>query len=105
MAPMPSRTRVAGSEMYSPTCSTRQCGKRVQLWSPPGYSEKHGPHLENAHQKPAALELSLAAAGQIQEERERLHHHWKHRLERARYETDRAARQYHAVEPEIRQKL
>ena len=52
--------------------------------------------------KPAALELSLAAAGQIQEERERLHHHWKHRLERARYEADRAARQYHAVEPENR---
>jgi DNA invertase Pin-like site-specific DNA recombinase len=52
--------------------------------------------------KPAALELSLAAAGQIQEERERLHYHWKHRLERARYEAERAARQYHAVEPENR---
>jgi len=52
--------------------------------------------------EPGALELSLSAAGQIQEERERLHGHWKHRLERAGYEADRAARQYHAVEPENR---
>jgi len=52
--------------------------------------------------EPGALELSLSAAGQIQEERERLHGHWKHRLERAGYEAGRAARQYHAVEPENR---
>lgn len=52
--------------------------------------------------EPAALELSLPAAGQIQEERERLHGHWRHRLERSGYEADRAARQYHAVEPENR---
>ena len=52
--------------------------------------------------KPAALELSLAATRQIQEERERLHGHWKRRLERARYAAERAARQYHVVEPENR---
>jgi len=52
--------------------------------------------------EPAALELSLLAVEQIEKERERLHDHWKHRLERARYEGDRAARQYHAVEPENR---
>ena len=33
---------------------------------------------------------------------ERLDVHWRQRLERARYEAERAARQYHAVEPENR---
>jgi len=52
--------------------------------------------------EPAALELSLAAAGDIEAERERLHRHWQQQLERAGYEAERAARQYHAVEPENR---
>jgi hypothetical protein len=52
--------------------------------------------------KPAALELSLSAAGDLQKERERLDKNWRQRLERARYETERAERQYHAVEPENR---
>lgn len=52
--------------------------------------------------QPAALELHLAAAADVAQERQRLHHHWHQQLERARYETDRAARQYQAVEPENR---
>lgn len=52
--------------------------------------------------EPAALELHLAAAADVREERQRLHRHWQQQLERARYETDRAARQYQAVEPENR---
>jgi DNA invertase Pin-like site-specific DNA recombinase len=52
--------------------------------------------------EPAALELSLQAAQHAQRERDRLHEHWQQRLERARYESDRAARQYHVVEPENR---
>jgi hypothetical protein len=52
--------------------------------------------------EPAALELSLAAAADLDKERRRLDAHWRQRLERARYEADRAARQYHAVEPENR---
>lgn len=51
---------------------------------------------------PAALELSLTAAEDIEQERARLHRHWKQQLERVRYEVERAARQYHAVEPENR---
>jgi hypothetical protein len=51
---------------------------------------------------PAVLELSLAAAGDIESERERLHCHWHQQRERAGYEAERAARQYHAVEPENR---
>lgn len=51
---------------------------------------------------PAALDLSLAAAADLRAERDRLERHWHQRLERARYESDRAARQHRAVEPENR---
>jgi len=52
--------------------------------------------------EPAALELSLAAAEQVEQERATLTQLWEHRRERAAYETERAARPYHAVEPENR---
>jgi DNA invertase Pin-like site-specific DNA recombinase len=52
--------------------------------------------------QPAALELHLAAAADLRQERQRLHQHWQQQLERARYGTERAARQYQAVEPENR---
>jgi DNA invertase Pin-like site-specific DNA recombinase len=52
--------------------------------------------------QPAALELHLAAARDVEQQRQGLHQHWQQQLERARYEADRAARQYHAVEPENR---
>jgi DNA invertase Pin-like site-specific DNA recombinase len=52
--------------------------------------------------EPAALELSLQAIHNVTKERERLHRHWQQRLERALQEAQRAARQYHAVEPENR---
>src|SRR5205823_10974729 len=39
---------------------------------------------------------------EVEQERQRLHRHWRQQLERARYHTDRAARQYQAVEPENR---
>ncbi|HEY6923253.1 MAG TPA: recombinase family protein, partial [Steroidobacteraceae bacterium] len=52
--------------------------------------------------EPAALELSLAAADDLEQERARLHQDWQQKLERARYEAERAGRQYDAVEPENR---
>jgi DNA invertase Pin-like site-specific DNA recombinase/uncharacterized protein YndB with AHSA1/START domain len=52
--------------------------------------------------RPAALELHLAAAADVEEQRRQLHQHWRLRLERADYEVGRAARQYHQVEPEHR---
>jgi DNA invertase Pin-like site-specific DNA recombinase len=52
--------------------------------------------------QPAALELHLAAAANVEQERQRLHDHWQQQRERARYEAERAARQYNAVEPENR---
>src|SRR5207245_8808307 len=52
--------------------------------------------------EPAALALSLAAADDVQQERARLHRNWQQQLERARYQAERARRQYDAVEPENR---
>jgi DNA invertase Pin-like site-specific DNA recombinase len=52
--------------------------------------------------EPAAVDLSLQAATDIKQERERLHRHWRQRLERAQYESQRAERQYQSVEPENR---
>jgi hypothetical protein len=51
---------------------------------------------------PAALTLSLEAAAHVEEERAALERLWQQRRERAAYEAERAARQYHAVEPEHR---
>jgi DNA invertase Pin-like site-specific DNA recombinase len=52
--------------------------------------------------EPAALELSLRAHADIERDRQRVHADWDRRLERARYEAERAKRQYNAVEPENR---
>jgi DNA invertase Pin-like site-specific DNA recombinase len=52
--------------------------------------------------KPAALECSLAAAADLEQQREALHQNWRQRLERASYDAERAHRQYAAVEPENR---
>jgi len=52
--------------------------------------------------EPAALEISLKVAEDIEAERSRHQEHWQRRLERARFECERAARQYNAVEPENR---
>ena len=52
--------------------------------------------------QPAALDLSLEAARHVQHERDQLDALWKKRLERAEYESERAARQYRLVEPENR---
>jgi DNA invertase Pin-like site-specific DNA recombinase len=52
--------------------------------------------------EPASLELSLSAGEVVQRERARQTQHRQQCRERARYEAERAARQYHAVEPENR---
>jgi DNA invertase Pin-like site-specific DNA recombinase len=51
---------------------------------------------------PASLELSQRAAQECERERAALDRQWQLRLEHARQDTDRAARQYNAVEPENR---
>ena len=52
--------------------------------------------------QPAALEISLQVADDLESERQRLHLQWAQRLERARFEAERAYRQFDAVEPEHR---
>lgn len=49
--------------------------------------------------QPAALELSLRAAQQSEQDRERLHGHWKQKVERAEYEAGLAKRRYEVVDP------
>ncbi|MDQ3700278.1 MAG: recombinase family protein [Chloroflexota bacterium] len=86
-----------------------ECVQRRNNYGEPVCQHVPGPCLDAfvrervlAALQPAALELSLAAADRLQEERDRLTRLWEQRLERARYEAGRAARQYHAVEPEHR---
>jgi len=52
--------------------------------------------------EPAKLELHFHAVADWERERQRLDQHWQKRLERARIEAERAARQYDRVEPEDR---
>ncbi len=52
--------------------------------------------------EPATLELSLTATERVEQERAELDRLWQQRRERVAYEAERAARQYHAVEPEHR---
>ena len=52
--------------------------------------------------EPAALELSIKAAEDVEAERNRLDDHWKRQLERVRYDSECTERQYRATEPENR---
>ena len=52
--------------------------------------------------EPATLDLSLQVAADVEAERHQLQQHWHQRLERVRYDAERACRQYQAVEPENR---
>ncbi len=52
--------------------------------------------------QPVHLEAALAAAEQIEAQRQRLATQWQHRLERARYEADLARRRYEQVDPDNR---
>jgi DNA invertase Pin-like site-specific DNA recombinase len=52
--------------------------------------------------RPSAIEVSLQLAEDVELERAQHHRQWALRLEQARYEVERAERQYNAVEPENR---
>jgi DNA invertase Pin-like site-specific DNA recombinase len=52
--------------------------------------------------EPAALTLSLEATARLEQERQELDQLWQQRIERAVYESERAARHYRLVEPEHR---
>ncbi len=52
--------------------------------------------------EPAALELSLKAKCDVEQERTRLDKHWRQRLKRAHYDVELAERRYSAVDPDNR---
>lgn len=52
--------------------------------------------------EPASLEISILAANDLEAEQQRIDENWKQRLERSKFEVDRARRQYQTVEPENR---
>jgi DNA invertase Pin-like site-specific DNA recombinase len=86
-----------------------QCGRAAQQYGEPLCFGVAGRELDDFVAErvlkvlePASLELCLAATDDLEHERERLDQHWRQRLQRAHQEADRAARQYHAVEPENR---
>jgi DNA invertase Pin-like site-specific DNA recombinase len=92
-----------------PTPFTYDCAHRRNHYGEALCQHVAGPCLDHfvtaqvlAALEPAALELSLAAAEQVEQERATVAHLWEQRRERAAYETDRAARQYQVVEPENR---
>ena len=52
--------------------------------------------------EPKALEISMRASEEVEKQRRRAESLWQKRLQRARYDAERAERQYNAVEPENR---
>jgi len=52
--------------------------------------------------EPAAIELSIATVADFNAERQRLFRQWDMTLQRAKYECEKAERQYRSVEPENR---
>jgi DNA invertase Pin-like site-specific DNA recombinase len=67
-----------------------------------GCVDEHVADLLLAAMAPAALEVSLAAAGQVEAHRAQADKIWRQRLERAEIAADRARRQYQLAEPENR---
>lgn len=88
---------------------TYECVLRHNCYREPRCQHVAGPCLDTfvsdqvlAALEPAAVELSLTAAEHLEQERTAMDTMWQHRRERAAYEAERTARQYHAVEPEHR---
>jgi len=52
--------------------------------------------------QPAQLEIALAAAAEVEAQRQQTAEQWRKRLQRAQYEVDLARRRYEQVEPERR---
>ena len=85
------------------------CARRLQEFREPFCQSLAGPPLDAfvtgevlRALEPASLELSLQAAGEIERQRAELDNVWQKRLERARYEAERAERHYLRIEPENR---
>lgn len=85
------------------------CARRASDYGEPSCQHIAGAGLDAfvsrqvlAALEPAALDLSLAAAARMEQERAEVQRLWQQRRERAAYEVARARRQYDTVEPEHR---
>jgi DNA invertase Pin-like site-specific DNA recombinase len=99
------RVRYSGPKnatCYACTSNTSSYGEPLcQSMSGQGLDDLVATQLLQAVE-PAALEASLAAVADVERERAELLQHWSLRIERVKFEAERAARQYHACEPENR---
>ncbi|NJP08820.1 MAG: recombinase family protein [Leptolyngbyaceae cyanobacterium RU_5_1] len=94
---------------YQPQGHQYRCGRQATDYGGVSCQGISGKSLDQAvvsfalqALSPAAIELSLAALTQLEQERQDLNCHWQQRLERASYEANRAQRHYQLVEPENR---
>lgn len=85
------------------------CNSRHQLYGEPICQSLASPHVDEAVSaaflaviQPAEIEAALAVAAAAEHDRALVEQQWQYRLERARYEVERAQRQYDLVEPENR---
>jgi len=85
------------------------CNKLAASYAEPNCQSLKGGQVDNLIVekvleaiKPSALEVSLRLAEDVEKERKDLLTHWGRNLERARYEVERAYRQYNSAEPENR---
>lgn len=85
------------------------CGIAHRTWYDPYCQSLSGSSLDTEIERrvlealePAALELSMAVAADVEARRAKEEQLWSQRLERCRYEAERAHRQYDASEPENR---
>ena len=76
-------------------------GKTCQFLRGDGSDQAVGQVFLTARQ-PAQLQISLATLTQLEERARAADRQWQRRLERARYEVERARRRYVAVDPENR---
>ena len=85
------------------------CQRRHHTYGEPRCQQMAAPFLDDhvvaqvlSALAPAALELSVTAAGQAEARRAEVGRIWRQRLERADFACDRARRQYQLAEPENR---
>jgi DNA invertase Pin-like site-specific DNA recombinase len=101
-----------GSRMqphYSRSSPCYVCNSRKKRYGDPICQSLTISHVDQAVSdaflaviRPAAIEAVLALSQEFDRERAQVEHQWQRRRERARYEAERARRQYDACEPEHR---
>ena len=94
---------------YGTTSAAYICNRRHQLYGEPICQSLTMEHVDRAVSdaflafiRPAEIAAALALAEEAEHDRALVAQQWQYRLERARYEAERARRQYDQVEPENR---